>query len=751
MKKNLCEFKVCNENNIDKSAKFSSQSDARSIINELTHTHTHILDIKGLDCLSCAKELEIELKASNCVKDAQIDFFNNKVKIKCTNTSGCIDEIRKVAKNHGCEVIEVSPNEMPIPSQNFSLRNYIFTFEFGVILSSAFFIVLYTYYKMPLYAVLSILISSITIAKKAWLEIKRLKLGMNILMISAAYGSILIKEYLEGTMILFLFSISKWLENVISEKAKASIEVLKKNLPAIARKISDDSSSEELVPVSTLKPNDKILIKPFEVIPIDGIVDDGISQVDESNITGESMPNEKQKGDRIYAGTTNQDGSLKVIVTHYPHETKFSRILESIQIAQAQKTKLQTTIEIFAEKYTPIVFIVAIMSAFIPILLGSRDYITYIHRSLAILVISCPCALVLAVPVALVCAINKAAKIGILVKSGEVIENSSNIKAIAFDKTGTITKGEPTIVKIDILTQNMHLDDIIKIITALELHSEHRLASAFEKLLLEKNISKCDLPRVENFKAIKGYGIEGRINGINFRFGKIKWAVDILSIINHENTDLKLASVNSITQNLDNETRHSISLLCSEKELLAAVYFDDTLRDDAISTIQELYQIGIKHTVLLSGDRIESVKAFASASNINEGVGNLDPEEKKKYISQIISKYGPTIMVGDGINDTPALATANVGIAMGCRGVDAALATADAVIIHDKLAPLPQLISISKFTRKIIQQNIYFAISIKLAIFLLSILGYTSLWMAVLADTGASLMVVCNSLRVLRC
>ncbi|MBI3039425.1 cation-translocating P-type ATPase [bacterium] len=689
-------------------------------------SHKHTWRVVGLDCPNCAKELEKAISIQSGIIDAEIDFMGGVVQIICNLESDCETVLNKLGSQHGVTFQEVSAKE---PGKRFFWSNEAnITFVSGVSIGCAWLL------KIPSFFLFGMIVAGVPIAKKALNCLKSGTLEMNFLMLVAAFGAICINEYLEGATVLFLFSIAKWLEKMSTEKARASIDALKVQLPSVAHLVSKTGNEKELeVIVSKIVVGDIIRIKPGERLPLDGKVIEGNSSIDESALTGESVPVLKNMGAGVYAGTWNQDGTLLVEVTAISAESRLSRVMVSVEKAQAKKTKFQSSMERFAEIYTPVVVFMALLVAIVPPLFFGQPFAQWIYSSLVLLVISCPCALVLAAPVTLVSTMASAARSGILVRGGDNIEAATKIQVACFDKTGTLTIGNPEILEV-LPTKRTDASFLSKIAISLEDASEHPLARAFKARAHSENIPH--LP-VSGFIATKGHGIEGTVEGIHYRFGDLEWALEICP---NWKGDLPTFIGTCVT----------VSALCDNQGLLGLILLGDKIRPEAKQAIRSLKDQGISLTVLLSGDRQEAASEFGNALGINQSFGKLLPEDKSAHLEKLYLDVGPTLMVGDGINDPPALATATLGATMGSRGTDAALETAGVVFLNDDLSRLPLFLTIAKKTRRIIRQNISMAIGIKLLVFLLAMGGVAQLWMAVFADTGASLLVVMNGLRALR-
>ncbi|NLI77283.1 MAG: heavy metal translocating P-type ATPase [Candidatus Riflebacteria bacterium] len=688
--------------------------------------HTHVWRVVGLDCPTCAKELEAAIRQQGGVEEAELDFMGGVLRLLCTLEDDCLDSIAPLGREHGVRFYEV---DAPRPSDPPSYWPQ----EIWTMIVAGAFILAAHLLGLPGLFLVALAVAARPVFGKALTELRSRRVGMNFLMLAAAIGAVLLREWNEGAMVLFLFAVARWLEKVSGEKARSSIEALRLQLPAQAHLVVGDGGETD-VAAAGVRPGDIIRIKPGERIPLDGRVQEGCSRIDESSLTGESLPVGKEPGAEVFAGTFNQDGTLVVEVTRPADASRFSRIMLSVQQAQSAKTRLQTSLERFADVYTPAVVVLALLVGVLPPLLGFGPFAGWIHSALVLLVIACPCALVLAAPVTLVGAMAAAARQGILVRGGDVLEAAAGVTVAAFDKTGTLTVGEPDLVDLRPVGDRIDPARLTALIASLEAGSEHPLARAFVRGAAAAGLA---LTRVEEFAAVRGQGVTGRIDGVVYRFGAADWA---LQLCPGWKGSLPAVEAGGVT----------VSVLCDGQGPLGMALLGDRLRPEAAAVVASLKDHGIRRTVLLSGDRVESARAFGAAAGIDESHGRTDPEAKGERLIALGRQHGPTLMLGDGINDTPALATADVGIAMGGKGTDAALETAGAVLLHDDLRRLSLLLAIARHSRRLIRQNIALAVGLKLAVFALSLAGLASLWLAVLADTGASVLVVANGLRALR-
>jgi Cd2+/Zn2+-exporting ATPase len=573
-------------------------------------------------------------------------------------------------------------------------------------------------------------------AWKAYKALKNLSLDMNVLMSIAAIGTVILGEYAEGAAVVFLFALSLLLESLSIDRSRRAIQSLLKLFPRTA--VVKRAHGEEEIPVEQVAIGDIVVIRPGERIPLDGEVVFGVSSVDQSPITGESLPATKQSGDPVFAGTFNQRGALEVRVSKLVGDTTLAHIVELVEAAQSRKAPSQTFIENFARVYTPSVFILALLVATLPPVAFGLEFIDWFYRALVLLVIACPCALVISTPVTIVSALTNAARNGILIKGGRSLEELAKVRAVAFDKTGTLTVGRPRLT--DIVSMNaMSEREILEVVTAVETRSEHHLAAAFLEKALEMGISPANL-RVERFEAIPGKGVRATVGEKEFIVGSHQLM---------EELGVCSPNVEQLITKLEAEGKTTV-LLTDGAEVIGALAVADSLREESFDSIGELHGLGIERILMLTGDSQTIAKAISKRLPNLEHRAELLPEEKLKAVEQLQREYSAVAMVGDGVNDAPALAAASVGIAMGGVGSDTSLETADVVLMSDDLRKIPYAIALGKKTLSIIRQNVVIALATKAVFLLFGIFGMTSLWLAVLADDGATLVVILNAFRLLR-
>jgi Cd2+/Zn2+-exporting ATPase len=583
---------------------------------------------------------------------------------------------------------------------------------------------------------LSLLVGGWHIAEKAFNAVKSFALEMNSLMIVASVGAVIIGQYAEGAAVIFLFSVSLLLESASTERTRNAIRSMMKLAPASGNVLR--GNSEQTVPLEEIMVGETVIVRPGERIPVDGTVVKGGSSVDEAAITGEPFPSPKGPDDPVYAGTFNQLGVLFIEVTRQSSDSTIARIIHLVEEAQNKKAPSQTAVERFARYYTPSVFVLAIAVALVPPLFFGTLFTVWLYRALVLLVIACPCALVISTPVTLASAMTNAARNGILIKGGRHLELLSSIGAVAFDKTGTVTQGRATVT--DIVTLNsLSSQEILRIAAAAELHSEHHLAEALLRKAKESGIQLTEMA-TQDFSSITGKGIRTRVDGTTYIVGNhlLMEELGVCSPIVEQN----LAKLEGAGK--------TVVILADEKRVLGLIAISDQIRAEGRSTVQKLHELGVKRVALLTGDNQGTATSVANQLGVDELRAELLPEGKLHAIKELRERYGLVAMVGDGINDAPALAAADVGIAMGGVGSDIALETGNVVLLSDNIEKIPYAIILGKKAIRIIWQNISIALLTKSVFLVLGVFGWTSLWLAILADDGAALVVILNALRVLR-
>ena len=589
----------------------------------------------------------------------------------------------------------------------------------------------------PLYGA-AILAGGWLMARKAWFAVRSLSLDINVLMSLAVIGALAIGDWLEGATVIVLFALANLLESLSMEKARRSIKALMDLSPPTARVRRE--GEERTVAVSEVQVGEVASVRPGERIPLDGTVIEGASAVDQSSITGESMPVDKGVGDQLYGGTINGQGYLELRVSRPAADTALARIIHGVEEAQSRKAPSQSFVDRFARVYTPAVVLAALLLALLPPLAFGQAWGVWFYRALVLLVVACPCALVISTPVTIVSGLARATREGILMKGGAYLENLAGIKAFAFDKTGTLTEGRPRVSGVYPLggTQAPAAEtEVLAVAAAVEARSEHPLAGAILDYARGRGLG---LPEAGEFQSLPGRGasavLEGRklFVGNHRLFEEMGWCTP---------------RVEELLERLESQGQTAV-LVGREGAVLGAIAVADKPREGARRALGELKRAGVLHTLMLTGDNQATARAVAAELGVDEVRAELLPQDKVEAVSELAARHGGVAMVGDGVNDAPALAAATVGIAMGAAGADAALETADVALMSDDLTRLPAAMRLSRRVGGIVRQNILFALLVKVVFIALTPLGLTSLWLAVAADMGASLLVIFNGLRALR-
>lgn len=574
-----------------------------------------------------------------------------------------------------------------------------------------------------------VLISGFEIIPYAIRSLLKGKFNISLLITIAAIGAFLIGEGAEGASVIFLFFIAEYLEDYAGERARRSIGALIKLTPETA--VVKRAGKNIKLHAHAVDVNEIVVVKPGDKIPLDGVVINGISSVNQAAITGESMPAIKKEGDMVFAGTLNEEGYLEVKVKKRSNETVLSKIIELVKESQKRKSKTETFIDRFSNYYTPAVIGLAIIVATMPPFVFGLNFYTWFYRALVLLVVSCPCALAISTPVSIVSGITAGTNNGVLIKGGEYIEEMQNIKTIVFDKTGTLTEGKLEVT--DVITLNNYTKKaILQIAGSLESKSKHPLAEAIIHHIEKSGV---DFKEVHNFESITGKGIKGLIDGEMFYIGK-------KSLFKESNE-----FPGELVQKLQNEGK-TVVIIGNDVHIVGLIGLMDKIRPLSRDTIQELKKSYIK-TVMLTGDNEGTAKTVSSRIGIDKYYSGLLPEDKVRIIDELLVNGEHIAMVGDGVNDAPALARSNVGIAMGTAGSDVAIETADIALMHDDISKVNYLINLSKKTMSVVKQNVSVSILVKGSFAVFAVIGFVSLWMAVaFGDMGLTLAVILNALRI---
>ncbi|SFH79401.1 Cd2+/Zn2+-exporting ATPase [Collimonas sp. OK307] len=591
-------------------------------------------------------------------------------------------------------------------------------------------------------ALVAILSGGLDTLKKGWIALRNFSLNMNFLMSLAVIGAAVIGQWPEAAVVIFLFALAEMIEALSLDRARNAIKGLMAMAPDLAT-VQDADGAWREVATGEVALAALIRVKPGARVPLDGLVTEGQTTINQAAITGESMPVEKQAGDQVFAGTINERGSFIYRVTALQANSTLARIIKSVQQAQGERAPTQRFVDQFARYYIPVVVLAAILVATLPPLLMGLGFYSWLYKALVLLVIACPCALVISTPVTVVSGLAAAARNGVLIKGGVYLEMGRKIKALALDKTGTLTQGKPRVTDIQLVQPPADADDrgllqLRRQAASLASRSDHPVSGA---VVAHWQISGDaeNLFEVGAFEALTGRGVQGEIDGRQFYLGNHR-LVHEMNICNPA-LEARLSA-------LESEGKTTV-VLCSATQPLLILAVADTVRDTAAEAVARLHAIGVE-VVMLTGDNTHTAQAIAAQVGISDARGDQLPQDKRDAVNELRQRFGYVGMVGDGINDAPALAQANIGFAMAAAGSDTALETADVALMDDDLRKITDFIRLSKKTHTVLMQNIALALGIKAIFLVLALTGEATLWMAVFADMGASLLVVFNGLRLVR-
>lgn len=694
----------------------------------------NVYRLQGLSCTNCAAKFEKNIRNIQTVEDVQLNFGASKLTVHGEAT---IEQLEDAGAFDGIKVVPAKQKVQEKKDPFWKKRENQTTFTSAVFLLLGYFFST-VYGEESIQTIItfgvSILIGGYSLIKVGLLNLTKLQFDMKTLMTIAVIGAAIIGEWGEGAVVVFLFAISEALESYSMDKARQSIRTLMDIAPNTA--IIKRGKNEYEIAVEDIQIGDVMILKPGQKVAMDGEVIYGQSSINQASITGESVPVLKMMGDEVFAGTLNEEGSLEVRVTKRVEDTTISKIIHLVEEAQAEKAPSQQFVDKFAKYYTPSILLISFLVALFPPLFLGGEWNEWIYRGLAVLVVGCPCALVISTPVAIVTAIGNAARNGVLIKGGIHLEETGRLKVVAFDKTGTLTKGTPEVTSVVSLSE-MNNFEILQVSASIEKFSQHPLASAILKEAKKENI---ELLPVDDFQSITGKGAKATIGDQVIYIGSPNLFRETMSLSSSIEDQVKELQ-------LDGKT---VMLLGTENEVKGYIAVADQVRDSSFNVIKKLHKLGIQKTIMLTGDNQSTGSAIGRQLELTDVRAELMPEDKLNVIKSLREEHGKVAMIGDGVNDAPALASATVGIAMGGAGTDTALETADIALMADDLEKLPYTIALSRKTLNIIFQNVAFALGLKVLALLLIIPGWLTLWMAIFADMGATLIVVLNSLRLIR-
>ena len=759
-----------------------------------------ILHVTGMDCADCAVKLQGALRREHGVRSADVNFGAATLAVALDPEEAALPDVYRAVRRLGYDTVERRAEEQGRAGGAaaaagrtgagfwLSEPRAVATAASGLFTIAGFAAYAVAPAAAPWLFGAAVVAGGVFVARAAVFSLRGRQVDMNVLMTLAMIGAAAIGQWSEAALVAFLFSFGTVLQAATLERTRRAISGLMKLAPPTATALrpcpSDGELEETTVDVADLIVGDVVVVRPGERAAIDGVVVQGAAAADQAPVTGESAPVAKGPGDQVFAGSIIEGGTLHVRATAAASDTTIAKIVHMVEEAQAQRAPAETIVDRFASKYTPVVVALAAAVAFIPPLLGA-SFDTWFYRGLALLIISCPCALVISTPVSILAALARATKNGVLIKGGAYLEQMAGIKAVAFDKTGTLTVGRPQVT--DIVALNGAADtDVLRIAAALERYSEHPLARAIteraqvqgltEDLAVAEEVAvpaaacscstpgccaaaaehddharadaahdhavhdhRGDAPDVERFRAIAGRGVRAELDGRLYFAGR----PDLLGA--HASDPVLVAAV----ERLERQGKTAV-VVGDEDGALGVIAVSDPLRPDARAALEQLRALGVTDIAMLTGDNPETAAAVAAQAGVTDVRAGLLPQDKVAAVAELRDRAGAVAMVGDGVNDAPALAAATLGVAMGAAGTDAALETADIALMGDDLSAVPDTIRLARRTTRVIWQNIVFSIVVKAVFLVLAPLGLVSLWLAVFADMGTSLLVTGNGLRLYR-
>ncbi len=721
----------------------------------MTNTQTYTFEIQGMDCAGCARTLEKGVGQLAGVSQCEINFTTEKMTLMGeVSREAVIAQVRQLGydvKEGGQDGIlpTAPPNFLQFMWQRTETRLALLG---ALLILPGLLLVEIGGQELAWVNALSVaamIAAGWPIARSAWTAVRLNRdININVLMTVAAVGAVLIGAYTEAGMVMVLFAIGEALEGYTAGRARHAIRSLMAVAPQEATRLQN--GRPQRIPIHDLQIGDVILVKPGERVAMDGRVRSGSSALNQAPITGESLPVEKEPGDAVFAGSINGAGALEVEVTHLAADNTISRIIQMVEEAQEKKAPAERFVDQFARYYTPAVMALALLVATVPPLIFGQPFLNegdsfgWLYRGLALLVVACPCALVISTPVAIVSAISNGARHGVLFKGGAYVEALSRVQAIAFDKTGTLTQGKPAVVALRTAVCDdgscADCSDLLALAGAVEQQSEHPLAQAIVQETAVRGLDQQFTPAT-GVTALTGQGVTGQVNGRTVTIGSHTYFE-----ANVPHTDA------ACTQARDDAAQGYTPLLVSvDGRYQGTISVADTVRPDSQAVLAQLQVAGIAHTIMLTGDQAAVAQAIAQAVGVTDVRAELLPGDKVTAVRELQQQFGKVAMVGDGINDAPALAAADVGIAIGGAGATAqAMETADITLMSEGLKMLPFAYRLSRAAMNNIRFNVAFAIGVKLFFVLLVLAGKSTMWMAVAADMGTSLLVTLNGMRLLR-
>lgn len=704
------------------------------------------LKIHGMDCAEEVSVLRAEFGSLDGIRELAFDVLNGKMTVSFDEQHLSHDQIKSAIDRTGMSHEPWSEAGGGPVGRQMNWSRFGATVTSGALLAAGFglharqagFLGSLTgasdsSFAVKVLYILAAICGAWFVVPKAIRSVTRWRPDMNLLMTVAVLGAFLIGEFLEAATVAYLFAVSIALESWTVSRARRAISALMSLTPETARIVGPDGR-DSIVSVEGVPVGSTLVVLPGEKVPLDGIVSKGESMINQAPITGESMPVAKSQGNSVFAGTINQDGAIELVTSKPFADTTLSRIIRMVGDAQSKRSPSEKWVEKFAYYYTPAVMGLAIAISFIPPLFGG-SWSHWIYQGLVFLVIGCPCALVISTPVSIVAALTTAARRGVLIKGGEFMEAPARLKAVAMDKTGTLTEGKPEVRAVFPLSGHTEAE-VLEIAAAVELRSEHPLAKAVVRAAESAGIRP---QPASNFQATKGKGATATIGNKEVWLGSHR----LLEERGQETPDMH-RQLEEMEQD-----GSSVIVVGKQEHVCGLISLADRIRSNAAQAVSALRSAGVQHVVMLTGDNRGTGEAIGRQAGIDEVRAELLPDDKVLAVGELVDRFGTVAMVGDGVNDAPAMGRASIGIAMGAAGTDAALETADIALMGDDLTALAWLIHHSRRTVSIIKQNIVLSLAVKSIFVVLALAGHSSLWAAILSDMGASLLVTANGLRLL--
>jgi Zn2+/Cd2+-exporting ATPase len=687
-----------------------------------------VFRVEGMDCNEEVVILERRLRPLDGMEAIAADLIGQRLHVKYDaaklTTSAMVDVVGQTGMRMWLE------HDEPVASDSIRVRWRLMAVAGTALAVGAIAAVLHQPGVANVLWIAGAIAGGVFPARRALTAIRSRTVDINVLMVIAVAGAIALGDRLEAVSVVFLFAVAQWLEVRTLERARQAIRALIDLAPrqALVRR----GLRESVVPIEDVVLGDEIIVRPGDKVPVDGVVVAGHSDVNEAPVTGESLPIDKAAGDEVYAGSINGRGALDMRVTRVGRDTRLARIIHLVEDAQTRRAPVQTFVDRFARIYTPIVIAMALAVASVPVLAGGESSV-WLYRALVLLVIACPCALVISTPVSFVAALSAAARNGVLIKGGAYLERLAQVRTVAFDKTGTLTSGELRVTDV-IPFDGAAVTDLVRYAGSVEQRSEHPVARAIVEHAMSQDVG---LAAVSDFSSQPGMGANGTVNGVRVVIGN--------------DAMLRLHAIglpDSIS--LSRSAASAQVFVAVNERAIGAIRVADRPRAAARDALDLLRAHGVRRIVMLTGDHAESARAVADALGVDEHHAVLLPEEKHARIRALRTDHDAVMMVGDGVNDAPALAAADIGVAMGAAGSDVALETADVALMSDELLKLPYALRLARATIRNVKTNVVVSLLLKAVFLVMAVTGSATLWMAVLADTGASVIVVANALRLLR-